>query len=85
MKKATSSKGSVTIYSTPTCHFCHLAKDFFNANGVAYTEYDVASDVAKRKEMVEKTGQLGVPVILIGDEAIVGFDEVRIASALGIR
>jgi glutaredoxin-like YruB-family protein len=75
---------SVTIYSTPTCHFCHLAKDFFNANNVKYTDYNVATDLEKRREMVEKSQQMGVPVIVIGDEAIVGFDEARIKTALGM-
>lgn len=72
----------VTIYSTPTCHFCHAAKDFFAANGVQYTEHDVASNLEKRKEMVEKSGQLGVPVITVGDELIVGFDEPRLRELL---
>lgn len=75
---------NVTIYSTPTCHFCHLAKDFFNANKIAYTEYDVASDVEKRKEMMEKTGQMGVPVIIIDDELIVGFNQPLISKLLGL-
>lgn len=74
---------NVTIYSTPSCHFCHMAKDFFKANNVAYTEYDVASNLEKRKEMVEKSGQMGVPVIIIGDELIVGFDKPEIAKMLG--
>ncbi|HMP85535.1 MAG TPA: glutaredoxin domain-containing protein, partial [Candidatus Paceibacterota bacterium] len=55
----------VKIYSTPTCTYCQLAKQFFGQNGVEYTEYDVAEDVVKRQEMVEKTGQMGVPVIVI--------------------
>jgi glutaredoxin-like YruB-family protein len=75
---------NVTIYSTPSCHFCHMAKDFFKANKVAYTEYDVASDVEKRNEMMEKSGQMGVPVIVIGDELIVGFDKSEIARMLGL-
>ena len=75
---------NVTIYSTPSCHFCHLAKDFFTANSVVYTEYDVASDLEKRKEMVEKSGQMGVPVIMIGDELIVGFDKPKISKLLGL-
>lgn len=74
----------VTIYSTPTCHFCHLAKDFLKANDIAYTEHDVASDVEKRKEMMDKSGQMGVPVIVVGDEMIVGFDKPVIAKALGL-
>jgi glutaredoxin 3 len=76
---------SVTIYSTPTCHFCELAKGFFKEHNVAYTEYDVQNDAAKRKEMVEKSDQLGVPVIDIGGEIIVGFDEPRIAELLGVH
>ena len=75
---------NVTIYSTPTCHFCHMAKEYFKANNVAYTEYDVASNLEKRKEMMDKSGQMGVPVITIGDELIVGFDKGRIAKALGL-
>lgn len=75
---------NVTIYSTPFCHFCHMAKDFFKANNVAYTEYDVASNLEKRKEMMEKSGQMGVPVIVIGDELIVGFDKPEIAKMLGL-
>jgi len=75
---------NVTIYSTPTCHFCHMAKDFFKEKNIAYTEYNVASDLAKRKEMVEKSGQMGVPVIIIGDELTVGFDKPKIAKLLGV-
>ncbi|OGI80703.1 NrdH-redoxin [Candidatus Nomurabacteria bacterium RIFCSPHIGHO2_02_FULL_41_52] len=75
---------NVTIYSTPTCHFCHMAKDFFKANNVAYTEHNVASDLEKRKEMMEKSGQMGVPVIIIGNEIIVGFDRPKIAKLLGL-
>ncbi|OGI46200.1 NrdH-redoxin [Candidatus Nomurabacteria bacterium GWB1_40_6] len=75
---------NVTIYSTPTCHFCHMAKDYFKENNIAYTEYDVASNLEKRKEMVEKSGQMGVPVIIIGDELTVGFDQSRISKLLGL-
>jgi len=75
---------NVTIYSTPSCHFCHLAKDFFKEKNVAYTEYNVASDLERRKEMVQKSGQMGVPVILIGPELIVGFDKPKIVQLLGL-
>jgi len=75
---------NITIYSTPSCHFCHMAKDFFKANNVAYTEYDVASNLEKRKEMVDKSGQMGVPVIIIGEDLIVGFDKPKIAGLLGL-
>ena len=75
---------NVTIYSTPTCHFCHMAKDFFSSQNVPFTDYNVATDLEKRKEMVEKSGQMGVPVIFIDDEMMVGFDKHTIAKSLGI-
>jgi glutaredoxin len=61
-----------------------MAKDFFKANNIAYTEHDVASDIAKRQEMVEKSGQMGVPVIIIDNEIIVGFNQPKITQLLGI-
>ena len=72
----------VTIYSTTVCHFCNLAKEYFKAHNIAYTEHNVGTDVEKRKEMVEMTGQMGVPVIRIGDEVVVGFREDIIADML---
>jgi glutaredoxin-like YruB-family protein len=72
----------ITIYSTPTCHYCNLAKDFFKEKGVKYEEFNVATDLAKRKEMVEKSGQMGVPVIAIGNDVVVGFDEEQVATLL---
>jgi len=72
----------VTIYSTPTCHFCEAAKEYFKENNVDYTDYDVASDLEKRSEMVEMTGQMGVPVIRIGDDVVVGFDEAKVKELL---
>ena len=72
----------VTIYSTPTCHFCHLAKDFFAENGVKYEEFNVLTDLEKRREMVDKSGQMGVPVIDIGGQVVVGFDEEQVKSLL---
>jgi len=77
-------KSQVTIYSTPTCHFCHAAKDFFTANNVAFTDYNVGTDLEKRKEMIEKSGQMGVPVITVGKDLIVGFDEPKLRELLAI-
>lgn len=74
----------VTIYSTPTCHFCHAAKEFFKANKVEFTDYDVSTDTERRKEMMEKSGQLGVPVIFVDDEMVIGFDEAKLKSLLGL-
>lgn len=75
----------VTIYSTPTCHFCHMAKDFFKENNVAFEDFDVATDMEKRQEMLAKSGQMGVPVIDIDNTIIVGFDKPKISSLLGIN
>lgn len=75
----------VQIYSTPTCSYCHMAKDFFNKNNVNYEDFNVATDMEKRKDMVEKSGQMGVPVILIDGEIIVGFDKAKISGLLGIK
>jgi glutaredoxin 3 len=74
----------VTIYSTPTCHFCHAAKAFFDEHSVAYTDVNVATDMDKRKEMIDMTGQMGVPVIRIEDDVIVGFDEDKLRELLAI-
>lgn len=73
----------VTIYSTPTCHFCNMAKDFLKEKGISYNEFDVAHDLEKRQEMIQKSGQMGVPVIFVGEEMTIGFDQERLASLLG--
>lgn len=66
-----------------------MTKEFFKKHGVAYTEYDVSTDTAKAQEMVEKSGQMGVPVIAIGSgekpEVIVGFDQIRLSKALALK
>ena len=74
----------VVIYSTPTCGFCHAAKEFFKEKNIEYTEYDVAEDQARAKEMVEKSGQMGVPVILIDEQMFVGFNKPEIEKTLGL-
>lgn len=73
---------TVTIYSTPTCHFCQGAKKFFKENNVEFTDYNVAEDAEKRQEMLEKSGQMGVPVIFVGDEMVIGFDEGKLRELL---
>ncbi len=74
----------VIIYSTPSCVYCSAAKVFFKEKGVAYTEHNVAADPEKRKEMIEKSGQMGVPVIFVENEMIIGFNEKRLKDLLGI-
>ncbi len=76
---------TVTVYSTPTCHFCHMAKDFFKEHNVAFTDFNVAEDNEKRQEMIKKSGQMGVPVILINNDIIVGFNKPKIVELLGIK
>lgn len=75
---------TIHIYSTPTCHFCQMAKDFLKEKGIEYTEFDVAHDLDKRQEMIQKSGQMGVPVIFVGNEMIIGFDRERLVATLGI-
>jgi len=75
---------NITIYSTPSCHFCHMAKDFFKENNIAFTDFDVAADGEKRAELIEKSGQMGVPVIFIDDEMIIGFNKPKIVELLGM-
>lgn len=67
----------VTIYSTPTCQYCEQAKEYMKEHEIDYKEYDVSSDTDRRKEMIEKSGQMGVPVIIIGDDLMVGFEQDR--------
>ena len=62
-----------------------MAKDFFTANKVQFTDHNVASDLEKRREMITKSGQMGVPVIYVGDKMIVGFDEAQLRELLGIK
>jgi len=75
----------VEIYSTPTCHFCHMAKDYFKENGVEFTDYNVGTDTEKRKEMLKKSGQMGVPVIVVDNkDLVVGFNKPVLDRLLGL-
>ncbi len=74
----------VIIFSTPVCHYCHAAKEFFDENNVSYTEYDVAADAEKRQEMIDMTGQMAVPVIKVGNDVVIGFEEPKLTELLGL-
>ena len=74
----------VSIYTTPTCVYCKATKEFFKEHNVQYNEYDVASDLEKRKEMIEKSGQMGVPVIFVDNEMVVGFNKAKLQQLLGL-
>jgi glutaredoxin-like YruB-family protein len=75
---------NITIYSTPTCHFCHMAKEFLTEHNGPFTDYDVQADLEKRAEMAEKSGGMAVPVIDVDGEVMVGFDKDRLAQLAGI-
>jgi glutaredoxin-like YruB-family protein len=75
----------VTIYSTPTCTYCNASKEFFKANNIPFESFDVATDLVRRQEMIEKSGQMGVPVIFVDDELVVGFDKERLSELLDIK
>lgn len=73
---------NVTVYSAVWCAFCHTAKNYFDKIGVKYTDRDVEQDQTALKESVDKSGQMGIPVIDIGGTIIVGFDRPKIDAAL---
>lgn len=77
----------VSIYTTPFCAYCKMAKQFFEKHEVEFSEYNVQTDAERRKEMVDKSGQLGVPVIAIADskgkeDIIIGFDQDELSRLL---
>jgi glutaredoxin-like YruB-family protein len=74
----------VVIYTTPTCVYCKMAKEFFRENNISYKEHDVAIDEKAREEMFNKSHQMGVPVIDVDGEIFVGFDKGGLAKALGL-
>ncbi len=72
----------VIVYSTPTCPYCQMVKDFLKEKNIEFEEKDVAADSAAREELVEKSHQLGVPVVDVAGEIIVGFDREALARVL---
>jgi glutaredoxin-like YruB-family protein len=86
-KQSENSNGArkVVMYSTPSCHYCNLAKEFFDSHNIFYEVFDVQTNLEKRKEMVEVSGQMGVPVIFVGNEMIKGFDEDKLKELLDIK
>ena len=73
---------SVIMYSTPTCTYCRLAKDYFRQHKIPFTEYNVAADNKRAEEMTRKSGQMGVPVLDINGRILVGFNKDQIERAL---
>lgn len=79
----------IKIYSTPTCPYCHQAKEYFEENKIEFEDIDVATNETAATEMIEKTGQMGVPVIIVDDgkkqEIIIGFDKQKLSQLLKIK
>lgn len=66
------------------CAYCKMAKDYFKKNGISYSEYDVSKDIPRRQELLDKTHQFGIPVIVINGKIILGFDRTKINHLLGL-
>ena len=78
-------KSKVTVYSTPTCPYCHAAKEFLKENKIEFKDIDVSKDQSAAQEMIEKSGQMGVPVLDINGTIIVGYDKEAIKKALKLK
>ena len=75
----------VIVYSTPSCPFCHSLKEYLKEKNISFKEIDVSENEEKLKEMIKKSGQMGVPVLEIDNNIIVGFDKEKIDKILGIK
>jgi len=75
---------TVRVYSTPTCPWCIRTKQFLNDNNIVFENIDVSTNQVAAQEVVQKSGQMGVPVLDINGEIIVGFDKEKIKTALGL-
>lgn len=80
-----STQPKVIVFSTPTCSFCNTAKRYFREKGIRFTDVDVSRDATAARDMQRRTGQMGVPVILINNKPIVGFDKPKINRMLNIK
>lgn len=76
---------NITIYTTPSCGYCKMAKEYFKSKNLTWTEYDVSTDIPHQQEMIAKTQQFGVPVIEIDGKLIVGFDRPKVNQYLGLE
>ena len=81
----TNSQPKVIVFSTPTCSYCNLAKRYFREKKIRFRDVDVSRDQRAAQDMQRRTGQTGVPVILINNRSIIGFDKPKINKLLGIK
>ncbi len=77
-------KHEISVYSTPTCQYCRLTKEYLNSKKITFKNIDVTLNQGAASEMIQKSGQMGVPVLDIDGEIIVGFDKKKINKALNI-
>ncbi|HPN39455.1 MAG TPA: glutaredoxin domain-containing protein [Melioribacteraceae bacterium] len=75
----------VIVFSTPTCSYCNMAKRYFKEKNIKFTDVDVSRDQNAARDIVKRTGQTGVPVILINNKPVVGFDKPKINQLLNIK
>lgn len=75
----------IKIYSTPSCVYCKMAKEFFNQNNIQFENVDVSANHEAAEEMIKKSGQMGVPVIEIDGQMVIGFDKERIVELLDLK
>ena len=75
----------VVVFSTPTCSYCNMAKSYFREKGIKFTDIDVSRDQSAARDMVRRSGQMGVPVIDIGGKIVVGFNRPQVNALLGIK
>ena len=80
----TAKEHNITIYSTPTCPYCVMLKDYLKEHGFKYTDIDVSKDQKKAEEMIDKSGQMGVPVADIDGQIIIGFNKEKVKKILHI-
>jgi glutaredoxin 3 len=77
-----SKNNKIQIYTTPSCHYCDLAKEYFKSKRLTYEEYNVVTDIERRNEMIQKTGMTSVPVMIVNGKMIMGFNKNQIENAL---
>lgn len=85
MPEETKAQPRVILFTTPTCSFCNMTKKYFRDKGIKFKEVDVSRDAAAARDMVKRSGQMGVPVVDIGGKVVVGFDRPKIDKYLGLK
>ncbi len=85
MSELSHSQPRVIVFTTPTCSFCNMAKKYFREKGIKFKEVDVSRDATAARDMVRRSGQMGVPVVDIGGKIVIGFDRPKIDKYLGIK